>query len=43
MTGSNGAYTASALAPGTLYYYRITAGPRGGTVRITGTFTTPGI
>jgi len=42
MIGSDGAYTASGLAPGTLYYYRITAGPRGGTVRITGTFTTPG-
>jgi hypothetical protein len=42
MSGNNGSYTAIGLTPATTYSYRITAGPAGGTLRATGTFTTTG-
>jgi hypothetical protein len=42
MSGVNGSYTATSLNPSTTYYYRVTAGRSGGTVRATGTFVTTG-
>jgi hypothetical protein len=33
-------YSASGLASGTSYFYRITCGPGGGTARASGTFST---